>query len=88
MILITGATGKIGSELIQDLTARRCEFKVMVRTREAVKACEAKGIKAVLGDFSQPASFAAALPGVTQVVLLTIPLPDAPVREARFLGGV
>ena len=85
MILITGATGKIGSELIQDLTARRCEFKVMVRTREAVKACEAKGIKAVLGDFSQPASFAAALTGVKQVFLLTIPLPDAPVLEARFL---
>ena len=85
MILITGATGKIGSELIQDLTARRCEFKVMARTKEAVKAFEAKGIKAVHGDFSQPATFAGALTGIQQVFLLTLPMPEAPALEAKFL---
>ncbi|MDR3670274.1 MAG: SDR family oxidoreductase [Holophaga sp.] len=85
MILVTGATGTIGKELVQDLSSHRCEFKVMVRKEETRAAMEAKGISAVLGDFSRPETFAAALNGVKQVFLLTTPQPDLVKIEGSFL---
>ena len=85
MILITGATGNIGKELVHDLTARKGEFKVMVRSKEAAKAFEAKGIKAALGDYENPGSCADALTGVDRVFLLTVPRPDIARLEGEFL---
>lgn len=85
MILITGATGKVGQALVQDLQARNCEFKVMTRSKEAVKSFEAKGIKAVQGDFEQSGGYAGALAGIRQVFLLTVPHPGLPGIEREFL---
>lgn len=85
MILITGATGKVGQALVQDLQARKCEFKVMTRSKEAVKSFEAKGIQAVLGDFEHPGTHAEALAGIRQVFLLTVPHPGLPGIEREFL---
>ncbi|MCE1202985.1 MAG: SDR family oxidoreductase [Holophagaceae bacterium] len=87
MILITGATGTIGRELVLDLTARRSTFKVMVRSKEASKGFEAKGIKAVHGDFERPETFAGALAEVQSVFLLTTPRPDGPLLERAFLAA-
>jgi uncharacterized protein YbjT (DUF2867 family) len=85
MILVTGATGTIGKELVQDLLSHHCEFKVMVRKEEVRAAMAAKGVKAVLGDFSRPETFSAALSGVKQVFLLTTPQPDIVKIEGAFL---
>jgi uncharacterized protein YbjT (DUF2867 family) len=87
MILITGATGKIGKELVLDLLARRSSFKVMVRSREAVKDFEAKGIKTVQGDFERPETQAGALANIQSVFLLTTPRPDNLVMERKFLAA-
>jgi uncharacterized protein YbjT (DUF2867 family) len=85
MILITGGTGKIGQELVQDLRARNCEFKVMVRSKEAQRRLEGQGIEAVIGDFERPGTCAEALGGVRQVFLLTVPQPAAAGIEKEFL---
>ena len=87
MILITGATGKVGKELVQDLLARGSKFKVMTRSKEAIKDFEAKGIKAVQGDFERPDSFTTALSEVTSVFLLTTPRPDILALERKFLAA-
>jgi uncharacterized protein YbjT (DUF2867 family) len=87
MILITGATGKVGKELVLDLSARRSAFKVMVRSKEAAKDFEAKGIKAVQGDFERPETHAGALASVQTVFLLTTPRPDAVAIERKFLAA-
>ncbi len=87
MILITGATGKIGQELVLDLSARRSHFKVMVRSKEAVKAMEAKGLKAVFGDFDHPETYAGALTDVQSVFLLATPQPDGLAIERKFLAA-
>jgi len=86
MILITGATGNIGREIVQDLLAHGVDFKVMVRKEESRKLMESKGVKAVLGDFSHPGSLAVALKGVRQVFLLTTPQPDILKVEGSFLN--
>jgi uncharacterized protein YbjT (DUF2867 family) len=87
MILITGATGKIGKDLVLDLLARQSNFKVMVRSKEAAKEFEAKGIKAVQGDFERPETFAGALANVKSVFLLTTPRPDQVAIERKFLAA-
>jgi uncharacterized protein YbjT (DUF2867 family) len=87
MILITGATGKVGKELVLDLSGRRSGFKVMVRSKETAKDFEAKGIKAVQGDFERPETHAVALANVQTVFLLTTPRPDAVAVERKFLAA-
>jgi uncharacterized protein YbjT (DUF2867 family) len=87
MILITGATGKVGKELVLDLAARQSSFKVMVRSKEAGKDFEAKGIKVVQGDFDRPETFGSALTNVQSVFLLTTPRPDAVAIERKFLAA-
>jgi uncharacterized protein YbjT (DUF2867 family) len=87
MILITGATGKIGKELVLDLSARRSEFKVMTRSKEAVKDFEGKGIKAIQGDFETSGTHAAALANVETVFLLTSPHPGGVACEKTFLAA-
>ena len=87
MILITGATGKVGKELVLDLSARRSAFKVMVRSKEAAKDFEAKGIKAVQGDFERPETHAGALANIQTVFMLSTPRPDAVAIERKFLAA-
>ena len=86
MILITGATGNIGKELVQDLQSHGAEFQVMVRKEETRSLMASRGIKAVLGDFHEPGTFANALKGVRQVFLLTTPQPDIVKVEGAFLN--
>lgn len=87
MILITGATGKVGRELVQDLQARRSKFKVMARSKEAIKDFETRGIKVVHGDFERPEGFTTILSDVTSVFLLTTPRPDSLALERKFLAA-
>lgn len=87
MILITGATGKVGKELVLDLSARQAAFKVMVRSKEAAKAFESKGIKTVLGDFERPETYTSALANIQTVFLLTTPRPDGLAIERKFLAA-
>jgi len=87
MILITGATGKIGKELVTNLLARQSSFKVMARSKEAIQDFEGRGIQAVQGDFERPDTFAGALSGVQSVFLLTAPRPDNVAIEQRFLAA-
>jgi len=85
MILVTGATGTIGRELVKDLQARDVEFKVMVRSEETLRTMETRGIRAVLGDFNHPETLVAAMRGAQTVFLLTTPKPDLVEVEGAFL---
>jgi len=87
MILITGGTGKIGRELVQNLLARQCTFKVMVRSKEAFQDLERQGVQAVQGDFERPETFEGALSGVQAVFLLTTPRPGNVAIEQSFLAA-
>ncbi|WP_018681599.1 SDR family oxidoreductase [Actinokineospora enzanensis] len=62
MILVTGATGTIGRALI-----RRLDDAVAF-VRDPAKGAEL-GCRHVVGDFDDPASLAAAMPGVSRVFL-------------------
>ena len=67
MILVTGATGSVGSELVGQLLGAGRPVRALIRG--AVRALPA-GAEAARGDLDQPGSLAAALEGVRSVFLL------------------
>lgn len=66
-ILITGSTGKVGSELITQLIQRKASIRALVRKADAKLP---PGVEAVVGDLLDPVSFEKALVGVDQLFLL------------------
>ncbi|MGW1958384.1 NAD(P)H-binding protein [Streptomyces sp. NPDC001920] len=89
MILVTGATGTIGSEVVRQLAARG--EKVRALTRDPAKARVPSGVEVVRGDYLDPGSLAGAMSGVTAAFLLGAPGPgsrpdQALVAAARAAG--
>jgi nucleoside-diphosphate-sugar epimerase len=53
MILITGASGHVGTELARSLAARRVPFRAMVRAPETAQTLAGlPGVELVRGDFN------------------------------------
>lgn len=71
-ILVTGAAGNLGREVVDRLLARGVRVRCLVRGQAAVRA----GAEHVVGDLTDPAVVRAALAGVDAVFLIW-PLLDA-----------
>ncbi|KTQ89645.1 NmrA family transcriptional regulator [Aureimonas ureilytica] len=69
-IAITGATGALGRLVLQDLAARRPTETVLALARSPEKLREA-GIEARRFDYSDPATLAPALAGVSTLLLIS-----------------
>ncbi len=85
MILVTGATGAIGSLVVKQLSAQGVTVRALVRDMAKAEPLQGKGVQLAQGDFDQPESLARALDGVTSVFLLAPPHPDAAGMNERFL---
>ncbi|ASL62600.1 SDR family oxidoreductase [Bacillus cereus] len=69
MILVTGATGNVGKEIVKALIQRNTKFQVATHRKES---------KGVYFDFENPSSIKPALRGITKLFLLRPPhLADA-----------
>jgi uncharacterized protein YbjT (DUF2867 family) len=68
MILVTGATGNVGSELVHALAKAGEGVRALVRNPE--DAVLPAGVEAASGDLNKPESLAGALTGVRAVFLL------------------
>ncbi|MEV6480397.1 NAD(P)H-binding protein [Streptomyces sp. NPDC051576] len=87
MILVTGATGNIGSALLKEL--RECGAGPLRGfTRDAGRAVFPEGVEAVEGDFAEPESLKSAMDGVRSLFLVSRLGPDADVLEAARRAGV
>ncbi|CAL9650015.1 NAD(P)H azoreductase [Streptomyces sp. enrichment culture] len=87
MILVTGATGNIGSALLRQLHTSGAT-PVRGLTRDAARASFPDGVEAVEGDLARPASLKPALDGVRSLFLLPGMGPDADVLRAARQAGV
>jgi uncharacterized protein YbjT (DUF2867 family) len=88
MILVTGATGTTGSEVVRQLIERGERVRAMSRGR-----VEIPGAETVRGDFGDAPSLARAVEGVAAVYLVTMPPKptidhDAALIEAAGKAGV
>ena len=77
MILVTGATGRVGGSALSQL--RRKGVAVRALVRDPRRAALPEGVEAVRGDLADPTSLGAALDGVESVFLVwpTIAADDA-----------
>ncbi|MFF3458498.1 NAD(P)H-binding protein [Streptomyces sp. NPDC002730] len=68
-ILVTGATGTVGRQVVAELLDRGHTVRAL--TRDPAKADFPAGVEVVQGDLTDPDSLAAALEGVTGLHLIT-----------------
>ena len=91
-ILVTGATGAIGREVVRALRSKGLAVRAGARSPERVADLEALGAEITPLDLTDPASAKAAFDGVDRVFLLTpfvehfAPMVDAGVAAARDAG--
>ena len=71
MILITGATGNNGQELVRQLTAMGQRVRAFVRNPAEAARLTGPNIELAVGDFDRPETLDAALQGVEKTFLLT-----------------
>jgi nucleoside-diphosphate-sugar epimerase len=71
-VLVTGATGKVGSRLVPSLLSGGHSVRILVRRTddETVRKLKAKGAETFIGDIMQPESLQEALDGVDAIVHL------------------
>ncbi|MFI9587610.1 NAD(P)H-binding protein [Streptomyces sp. NPDC052236] len=87
MILVTGATGNIGSALLKELHAYGAG-PLRGLTRDAVQTTFPEGVEAVEGDFAEPASLKPVLEGVRSLFLVSRLGSDADILVAARQAGV
>jgi NAD(P)H dehydrogenase (quinone) len=73
MIVITGATGQLGSLIVASLLERVPAAQVGVSVRDPGRAADLakRGVRVRRGDFSEPNSLADAFEGATQVLIVS-----------------
>jgi uncharacterized protein YbjT (DUF2867 family) len=81
MILVTGATGTIGSATVKALKDKGAQFKVGARSPDKLKG---QGMEVVAFDWDKPETYAPALKGVDKVFLLP-PTSDKQVEQTKML---
>ena len=72
-ILVTGSTGKVGSEVLKELGKRNVTIRALVRKPDAKLP---KGVEAIVGDLLDPVSVEKALDGADKLYLLNGVVPD------------
>lgn len=87
MLLLTGATGTVGSALLRRLTVAGTPVRCLVRDPKRLGA-ERVRVQIALGDLADPPSFRNALRGVRTVVHLAGTIRDQPAGSIEELNGI
>lgn len=87
MILVTGATGTVGREVLRLLAGRGVPLRAMTRDVARLPSDEAK-VEVVRADFEAPETLRAAVAGVEAVFLLTAPGSWVPGHDLAMIDAV
>ena len=87
-ILITGATGNIGTELAKKFAAMGVPFRAMVRSMDNIGSLgDMENVEIVTGDFNAPESMRDALAGIEHAFLLTNSSEHAEAQQIAFVDA-
>jgi uncharacterized protein YbjT (DUF2867 family) len=87
MLLLTGATGVVGSALLRRLVGEGRQVRCLVRDPRRLGAQRVR-VQIALGDLTDPPSFRNALRGVRTVVHLAASIRDQPQGSIEELNGI
>jgi (4-alkanoyl-5-oxo-2,5-dihydrofuran-3-yl)methyl phosphate reductase len=85
MILVTAATGRIGTHVVRKLLEGGHEVRVLARDPSRV-SLSGRGVAVVAGDLDRPGTLAPAFDGVAKLFLLS-PGPNIPTQDAALVGA-
>lgn len=85
MIVITGASGKLGSQIVKNLLERLppTEIGVSVRDPAQAEALSAKGVRVRAGDFTHPESLEYPFEGADQVLVISAAIRGPGAEQAN-----
>jgi uncharacterized protein YbjT (DUF2867 family) len=81
-ILVTGATGNVGAQVVRELQARGVPVRAFVRDPGKLP-----GVELAVGDFSDPESIRRSLEGVDRVFLSSADGPDKVAHETAVVDA-
>jgi uncharacterized protein YbjT (DUF2867 family) len=87
MLLLTGATGLVGTAVLRRLVAEGAQVRCLVRDPRRLGAQRVR-VQIALGDLTDPPSFRNALRGVHTVVHLAASIRDQPRGSIEELNGI
>ncbi|MEG3882436.1 SDR family oxidoreductase [Microcoleus sp. herbarium7] len=87
MILVTGATGTNGIEIVKRLASQNVQVRAMVRDRNRAKDIAAPSVEVVEGDFDRPETLPRVLAGVNRAFLLTNSSEHAQAQQLAFVDA-
>lgn len=85
MILITGATGRIGGATLHYLSRGGMALRALIRSPDKAASIVAPGVETVIGDFAAPHSLDAALEGVDTALLVSALDPRQVELQGNFI---
>lgn len=86
MIVITGASGNVGTHVVAELAKRGLAARALTRKPASAQPVGAN-VEWVGADFSEPKNLSAALRGATKVVLITPAHPQMRAHQEAFVAA-
>jgi uncharacterized protein YbjT (DUF2867 family) len=87
MILITGASGNVGKEVLKQIAATGAKVRAAFQT--VTKAAAApSGVEIATMDYNKPETLQAALKGIERVFLVAPPMPNLPALERKAIDEI
>src|SRR5918997_1802812 len=87
MILVSGATGNNGTEILKRLATGDVQVRAMVRNLDRASGIALPHVEVVEGDFDRPETLLAALAGVERAFLLTNSSERAQAQQIAFIDA-
>jgi uncharacterized protein YbjT (DUF2867 family) len=86
MILVTGASGQVGRQVLEEVLKTGKPVKAMYRSAEDARSA-LSGVEAVIADFADKASLAKALQGIEAIYLVCSPIPQLVELESNVIAA-
>ena len=87
-VLVTGATGNIGSGLVPALRAAGVSVRALVHEESKAQPLRDQGVEVVIGDLDRPETLDAAVAGVSKIYLLTWNGPNGGQHGINLIDAV